>query len=131
MLVPVSDLSAQTNEIDSVALTFFQLLIVLTEYSGRKCAGSIDLSFKTMMEAVTTDALEQSFDGALAQVQLIDDTFLLMANSHPFTNRAMEDEDLGPITRPLTGMSNQLGMVRTVISVKRLFKTGVSLFGRH
>ena len=63
-----------------------------------------------MMEAVSLDPNELSFDGAYEQVQTIDDTFLLMANLHPFSIKAMEDQDIGPIMRPLTGMSSQLGI---------------------
>jgi len=80
------------------------------EYSGRRCSGSIDLSFKTLLESVTADASELSFDGAYEQLQMIDDTLLEMANNHPFIQKVIKDEGLGPVQRPLTGMSNQLGM---------------------
>lgn len=62
------------------------------------------------MESVTTDAHELTFEGAYDQLQVYDDTFLELASRHPFVTRAMNDLGLGPITRPLTGMSNQLGM---------------------
>jgi len=80
------------------------------EFSGRRCSESIDLVFKTMMESVTTDALELSFDGAFEQLQLMDNTFLKMANLHPFIIKAQKDLGLGPVVSPITGMSNQLGM---------------------
>jgi len=80
------------------------------EFSGRRCAASIDLVYKTMMESVSGDALELTFDGAFDQIQEIDNTFLEMANAHPFIAKAMKDVGLGPITQPLTGMSAQLGM---------------------
>jgi hypothetical protein len=63
-----------------------------------------------MMEAVSTDALELSYDAACDQLRKIDATFLKMANLHPFIKKVREEEGLGPITRPSTGMSNQLGM---------------------
>jgi len=80
------------------------------EFSGRRCSGSIDLVFKSMMESVTTDARELSFDGAFEQLQLIDNTFLEMANTHPFIIKAQKDLGLGPVSRPKAGMSSQLGM---------------------
>jgi len=80
------------------------------EFSGRQCAGSIDLNYKTMMESVSKDAREISFDGAYDQVREIDNTFMIMTNSHPFIAKVTEDIGLGNITRPLTGMSSQLGM---------------------
>jgi len=112
MLVQVSKGGTETEKqmMPIAAYSPFYLILTLTEFSGRKCAGSIDLSFKTMMEAISFESSEMSFDGAFEQIQLIDDMFLAMANSHPFIIKVMEDENLGPITRPLTGMSNQLGM---------------------
>lgn len=80
------------------------------EFSGRRCAASIDLVYKTMMESVSEDARELTFDGALDQIQEIDNTFLEMANKHPFIAKVIKDLGLGPITRPLTGMSAQLAM---------------------
>ena len=63
-----------------------------------------------MMEAISSDASELSFDGAYEQIRLISDAFLYMANKHPFVVRVMEEQNLGPITRPMAGMSTQLGM---------------------
>ena len=80
------------------------------EFSGRRCAASIDLVYKTMMESVSEDARELTFDGAMDQIEEIDSIFLEMANSHPFIQKAIHDLGMGPITRPLTGMSAQLGM---------------------
>lgn len=80
------------------------------EFSGRRCSQSIDLVFKTMMESVTSDALELSFDGAFEQLQLKDATFLKMANLHPFIIKVRKDLGLGPVVSPMAGMSNQLGM---------------------
>jgi hypothetical protein len=50
------------------------------EFSGRRCANSIDLTYKTMMESVSTDALENSYDGVLDQIKKIDAMFEKMAN---------------------------------------------------
>ena len=80
------------------------------EFSGRRCANAMDLTYKTMMESVSTDAQENSFDGVYDEIQGIDHLFVKMVNKHPFIKKVMKDEGLGPVTRPHTGMSNQLGM---------------------
>jgi hypothetical protein len=80
------------------------------EFSGRRCANSIDLVYKTMMESVSTDALENSYDGVHNQLKKLDSTFLKMANLHPFIQKVRKDLGLGPVSRPMTGMSTQLGM---------------------
>lgn len=79
-----------------------------TELSGRRC-GSIDLAYKTMMESVSYDTRELSFDGAYDQIEEIN-SFLEMANNHPFISKAIQDNGLGKVIRPLAGMSSQLGM---------------------
>ena len=80
------------------------------EFSGRRCANSIDLTYKTMMESVSTDALENTFDGVHDQLKSIDNIFLKMANLHPFIKKVQKEQGLGRVQRPLTGMSSQLGM---------------------
>jgi hypothetical protein len=72
-----------------------------------------------MMESVSTDALENLFDGVHDQLKQLDATFLKMASPHPFIQNVQKDLGLGPVTRPLTGMPNQLGMYQ---------RSGVSWF---
>jgi hypothetical protein len=80
------------------------------EFSGRRCANSIDLMYKTMVESVSRDAFENSYEGVHDEVQKIDRMFEKMANLHPIIQKVQRDEGLGPVMRPLTGMSSQLGM---------------------
>ena len=63
-----------------------------------------------MVESVSTDPFEVSFDVAFNQMKFIDDTMLKMANLHPSSKQVMKDLGIGPVTRPRTGMSTQLGM---------------------
>ena len=86
------------------------LLFDSTEYSGRKCADDVALTYNSMIEAISWDYVTASFDSAYKQVQYYDDLYLKMANQHPFFRKVIRDAGLGPISEPLAGMTSQLGM---------------------
>ena len=86
------------------------LLFDSTEYSGRKCADDVALTYNSMIEAISWDFVTASFDSAYKQVQYYDELYLKMANQHPFFKKVIRDRGLGPISEPLAGMTSQLGM---------------------
>jgi hypothetical protein len=96
-----------SRELHEIAVYTFQKG---AEFSGRRCAGSVDITFRSMVEAVSKDARELSFDGAQDQITRIGDALVDIANSYPNTKRIMTEEGVGPVTTPRTGMSSELGM---------------------
>ena len=77
----------------------------VTELSGRKCADEVDLAHSTMVESISSDFANLSFDGAYQQLKFLDNLYIKMANRHPYMERARRDRNLGPIAMPLTGMT--------------------------
>jgi hypothetical protein len=83
-----------------------------SEFSGRRCAQLQDISFKAMVESVTSDYKELSFDAAYDQLTAIDKALVDIANVCPHAQKIIAENGLGDVTRPRTGMSAELGMYK-------------------
>lgn len=78
------------------------------EYSGRSCAGMKDVVFKAMVESVTTGHELLSYDSGFCQIEVIDNHVLHVFSASPGEKR--ETKVLGPVVRPRTGMSSEIGV---------------------
>jgi hypothetical protein len=65
-----------------------------------------------MLESVTNDFKELTLDGAYDQLVNVDDKLVQVAAAYPHAKKIIADLGLGPVTRPRTGMSAELGMYK-------------------